>query len=171
MRRLFTLLPFIFLLPVIQAQTLQPNVISANGGVSKNDQMSLEWTVGEPFIDGVTGVERSYTEGFHQPVIEVGRVESSDTKPTPVVDEKNGITVYPNPVKTGLNIDLSPDVNKDIRLQLISAEGIPVMSEKMDPALHRTELDMSSLIPGQYVLWITNLQGEKIAAFSISKIQ
>ena len=156
---------------MVQAQTLQPNVIAANGGVSQNEKISVEWTLGEPFIEGITGEDRSYTEGFHQPVIRIGRSEPSDTEPTHVVDEKYGITVFPNPVRTGLTIDMSSDMRDDIRLQLLSADGIPVVSEKMDPLLQRTELDMSSLVPGHYTLWFTTMKGERIASFNISKIQ
>lgn len=170
MRRLLTLLPLLFLFSVIHAQTLQPNVIAANGGVSQNEKIALEWTLGEPFIEGITGKDRNYTEGFHQPVIVIGNIESPTAEPTSVMDEKYGITVFPNPVRIGLTIDMSRDMPDNVRLQLMSADGRPVISEKIDPVLQKTELDLSSLVPGNYMLWFTTTKGERLASFNISKI-
>ena len=59
----------------LSSQQLTPVVLSSNGGVGTSGKLQLEWTLGELAVEGLIGQPRSYTEGFHQPTLQVEQVE------------------------------------------------------------------------------------------------
>ena len=42
------------------------SVISAQGGFDKTESISLEWTLGENFVETVSLENNIFTQGFHQ---------------------------------------------------------------------------------------------------------
>ncbi|HSU51599.1 MAG TPA: hypothetical protein VLJ41_13435 [Segetibacter sp.] len=55
-------------------QQNEQSVIATAGDISKAGDISLEWTLGERAIESVSTSSSLYTQGFHQPLLEVQRI-------------------------------------------------------------------------------------------------
>ena len=88
--------------------------------------------------------------------------------PSPVEEQMGGrkLTVYPNPTKGELKVDITGGNNKDeIRIQLFSAQGIQLQSRKA--AVGTTPIDMVIYPPGWYILQVK--AGDKVTELKIIK--
>ena len=89
-------------------------------------------------------------------------------EPAPV-EEKLGdrvITIYPNPTKGALAVDITGGDSKDeIRISLFSAQGVQLQTTQATSG--RIPVEMASYPPGWYVLRIK--AGEKMTEFKIVK--
>ena len=92
-----------------------------------------------------------------------------DTIASAPVEEQLGdrkLTVYPNPTKGELKVDITGGNNKDeIRIQLFSAQGIQLQSRKA--AIGTTPIDMTLYPPGWYILQVK--AGDKVTELKIIK--
>ena len=159
----------------LTSQKLDQSVISADGGISKFPGGNIQWTLGEPAIEGLMGVERSYTEGFNQPFLDVQQVDPDSFKPQTQnkhggLDSDNDISIYPNPVSSVLSIDLQLEDFKEILLVVSNADGGQLINSITASGTGRTELDLSSLASGLYLLHFRTKDGKQIASYKISKI-
>ena len=88
--------------------------------------------------------------------------------PSPVEEQMGDrkLTVYPNPTKGELKVDITGGNNKDeIRIQLFSAQGIQLQSRKA--AVGTTPIDMVIYPPGWYILRVQ--AGDKVTELKIIK--
>ena len=88
--------------------------------------------------------------------------------PSPVEEQMGGrkLTVYPNPTKGELKVDITGGNNKDeIQIQLFSAQGIQLQSRKATNGT--TPIDMTLYPPGWYILRVK--AGEKVTEIKIIK--
>lgn len=97
-----------------------------------------------------------------------------DTIPTPVVEKLGDrmITIYPNPTKGALAVDITGGDSKpasaggdEISITLFSAQGVQLQSTKTTSG--RTPVEMANYPPGWYVLRVK--AGEKLTEFKIIK--
>jgi hypothetical protein len=73
-----------------------------------------------------------------------------------IVASSGRINIYPNPVQDILNVVVEMDPEKEILLELYTVLNTLVHQEQIVPAqLARTEVDVSDLAPGSYILRIT----------------
>ena len=89
-------------------------------------------------------------------------------EPTPVEDQlgERKITVYPNPTKGALAVEVTGGDTKDeIKLTLFSAQGVQLQSVKIDASI--TPLNMSHYSSGWYIMRVQ--AGDKVAEFKIVK--
>jgi len=88
--------------------------------------------------------------------------------PTPVVEQlgERTITVYPNPTKGALAVEIKGGNDKDaLRIELISAQGIQLQNLKA--ATGTTAIDMHAYPPGWFILRVQ--AGDKVTEFKIIK--
>ena len=91
-----------------------------------------------------------------------------DSIPAPVAEKLGDrmITIYPNPTKGALAVDISGGDTKDeISITLFSAQGVQLQSTKATQS--KTPVEMVSYPPGWYVLRVK--AGEKQTEFKIVK--
>ncbi len=91
-----------------------------------------------------------------------------DSIPAPVAEKLGDrmITIYPNPTKGALAVDISGGDTKDeISITLFSAQGVQLQSTKATQG--KTPVEMVSYPPGWYVLRVK--AGEKQTEFKIVK--
>lgn len=105
-------------------------------------------SVGEPVV-GTSGNYGSFhlTQGNVQGVIEIADPASVDD----ILNDNIGIRVYPNPVRTSLNIDRVGEAGEAV-LTLYSDTGALSLLTPLTAPHH--EIDASSLAPGIYILTI-----------------
>ena len=91
-----------------------------------------------------------------------------DSIPAPV-EEKLGdrtITIYPNPTKGALSVDITGGDNKDeINISLFSAQGVQLQSSRGSSG--KTAVEMAAYPRGWYILRVK--AGDKVTEFKIVK--
>ena len=125
MRKNFILLLFgLGISSLAWSQQLSPSVIASNGGINRAAGISLEWTLGEPTIESLSTADRLYTQGFHQPVLLVRKLQpgpaavvnsNAVAEVNPIAGYK--VTIAPNPVKSILLVNIASLNNVHIQLQ------------------------------------------------------
>ncbi len=58
------------------AQQLSPSVLAASAGTISTQTMVLDWTLGELVVETATSPDRLYTQGFHQPLLQVSELDN-----------------------------------------------------------------------------------------------
>ena len=164
------------IIPLAQAQHLSPSVISPSGDVSYSTDFSLEWTLGEIAVNTIHATDHIYTEGFHQPVLSVRVVEAPFNYNTTEYAENIAsgdlkITVVPNPVTSILHVTIISNDPSEILLQLSDLSGKTVISTEVDPMVNSTDLDVSFLPSGLYLLQFIDGEGKMIKTYKVAKIQ
>lgn len=126
----------------IQAQSL---LLLGSGGDSSQ---SLDWSLGEPFIDTHVSDHTLLTQGFQQPLISSGSTPVSDV---PLSDAE--VRVWPNPTSDFIYLE----TEMPVAVQLYSLTGKTVLSHTTPTKQRR--VDISSLTPGFYWLQLTDESG------------
>ena len=142
-------LPLIILLFVsttIFSQSLEPSTLGPQGGFDRAKNIIMEWTLGEMFTETVRPGDQIITQGFIQPALKIEQ-------------EKNtvqcAVDVYPNPVSEILKIQVQGCADRAYVISLFSRDGLRVMSTSLPPGESTSDVDMSSLPSGLYLLKVT----------------
>jgi|SRR6187455_1872525 len=157
--------------PLLNAQTSYPNVIAADGGTAQSKTMTIDWTVGEPVTESARTEQQWYTQGFQQPILTIKVVQPELYPTNSVRSAETEITVAPNPVSTTLTLTFKSLNENEIEAQISNFAGHIVKSETINTTLRKTQLDLSSLTPGLYMLRIYNSERQLLKVFKITKFQ
>ena len=173
-KTLFFLLGILCILSKVHSQQLSPSVIAAQGDISKAAGIALDWTLGEPFTESLPVSNGLYTQGFHQPLLQVIEISKTLTNQVagytkPVTDYK--ITVVPNPVQTYLTASITAPNNDKIIVSLIDITGRVIPVKFAGGSYSTVRVDMTGMIAGIYMLEIRKATGELIQTFKIIKGQ
>ena len=117
MLRLYSILIlFIAFSTQVIAQDLDHYVIGSDGGHSRNNQFSLDYTIGEVVTEfGEDTLNNVHlTQGFQQTMLAIVSVEEH------VLDIE--IDVYPNPAVDYLNVSI-PTLQEDMQFALFDMQG------------------------------------------------
>lgn len=145
------------------SQQKSQSVIASAGDISKGANVILEWTLGEPAIESVSTLSSLYTQGFHQPVLDVQRANSGNTL------IKNVFRVFPNPATSVLNIQLDKPVKERLLITLINVSGRALQNITFPQEATASRMDVSRHPHGIYLLRITNQDGSIHSEFKIIK--
>ena len=129
------------------AQDISRQTISSQGNYNSNQIMSLEWTLGDTFVETITTKNRIFTQGFNQSFL----LRSENTK-----KEKTNLIVFPNPVNSSLNIVLLPSYGDQIKMTLHDINGRFIKESNQQVKDLTSKLDVSHLQSGIYILKIYN---------------
>jgi hypothetical protein len=152
--------------PVL-AQTLSHHVVSPAGDVDRNDRIELAWTLGEIAVSGKTQLAESITEGFHQPIIRVERVDDD----FPFQNTAPDITVYPNPTNHALHVRFDKPATGNWQFILTTADGAQVSQHNQSTGRTDATLDVSSLPAGMYFLLLRSEDKAQQHQYKITRIQ
>ncbi len=163
MIKTFLLLPLALLFITAGAQIkLTPEIIAAGGGVGQSAGISLEWTLGEASIGQVSSSDRLYTVGFHQPVLIIDVAKTEKIK-TP------GITVFPNPVKDKLKVEINRVNLENITLVLCDMHGRTLAQKTVYGVSNMAEISFMQCLPGIYLLRAYDANKKLINTFKVTK--
>lgn len=129
------------------AQEISRQVISSQGSYDSNQIMSLEWTLGDAFVETVSTKNRIFTQGFNQPFL----LRSEE-----VTEDKINLIVFPNPVNSSLNILVHPNYGDQIKMTLHDIHGRFIKESNQQVKNLSLKLDVSYLQSGIYILNIYN---------------
>ena len=148
------------------AQQLSPSVLATGGGSIRTATMTLDWTVGE----AVAGTERTagglYTQGFHQPLLQVSEPQNLTS-----LDAEYRFTVAPNPVVALLNVAIATPKPMPLQLTLTDLAGRRYTLPVIPPGTASTQIDMTAYPAGTYLLRIARDGEWPLKTYKIVKTQ
>lgn len=157
MRLVYTFI-IMFSTALLSAQSISKTVVASAGGEVSTSEHSIGFTIGESII-GFVHEETSIDQGFWAGSLVV--------EPITVANELEGITIYPNPVETELNISTN---NKPVyAITLFGVDGKRTLKKKVDSTLIEHKIDLSHLSKGVYVLRLLVEGTDEAKLFKIIK--
>jgi len=140
MKKIITLI-LLFVTVSVGAQTIEREVISANGEFYSNSAGQLSTTLGEPVISTVSNGTNTLTQGFQQTKITITGIEDFQTN--------FEIHVYPNPVSSFITVKMD-ELKENISLSIYTVEGKVLL---INPLIgSETKLNIESFAKGNYFL-------------------
>ena len=157
------LLPFLFLFIAFStdatAQDLDHYVIGSDGGHSRNNQFSLDYTIGEVVTEfGEDTLNNVHlTQGFQQTMLAIVSVEEH-------VHDIN-IEVYPNPALDYLNVSI-PVLQEDMQFALFDLQGKLIDQQKINSKAFT--IGFSNQATGSYLL-VFSTKDQRIKTLQVQK--
>jgi len=156
----------------LSAQQFTRSVIASDGGTSARNAITLDWTLGELATDDCYVRNGMFTEGFHQPVLNVVQV-----KPDVFADkdyeakEELKVDVFPNPVSTKLRVELENNSESKVHTILTDGLGRSIAKKTALEGASTLHFEMKNLPDGFYILSLLNEGGKKLRSYKIIKSQ
>jgi hypothetical protein len=169
MKTAFHLFLGFFFVITAQAQELSPSVISSGGEVTKTPGISLEWTLGEFAVETISAGKKIYTQGFHQPILNVRSFHSPPSFESSKKHTGFNILVSPNPTQSFINIHVQAEANEQHNFCLFDMNGRKVLSMQAKGHSYVLRMELGRLSGGVYLLDIRDKNGKMIEAFKIVK--
>jgi hypothetical protein len=132
------------------AQTSDLQLISTSGQTTTQNQITMNWSVGEVVTSTFVNENNILTQGIQQ-----GKLTVTDISEPEQVDF--ALLVYPNPVKTELMIET---VEQGKTYELYDFNG--QLKKKGDLKTNKVSIDMSGYASGTYILRINGTKTHKI---------
>ncbi len=147
-----SVLLFIFLTTSIYCQKISHTLLSNSGGDSHNENIHLSVSIGESFIGMSKGNTHSLLTGFQQME---GDMSSSIFN---VDGYEVEITMFPNPVQDVLFIYLDSEIRiSNLKMRIYNLQGVVTHADLLQDM--QSEIDISNLPPGMYVITLVSNQG------------
>ena len=160
MLRIYSIFILIFLFSIsVTSQDLDHYVIGSDGGHSRNNQFSLDYTIGEVITEfGEDTLNNVHlTQGFQQTMLAIVSVEDH------LQDIE--IDVYPNPAVDYLNISI-PALQEDMQFALFDMQGKLIEKQKIDSK--KFTIGFSNMSTGNYLLVFSN-KDQRIKTLQVQK--
>jgi hypothetical protein len=154
-----TLLLFLFMISTVTSITAQ-QVVASSGNTATAGGYTVDWTLGEPVIETISGSNNILTQGMHQPNLVVTSLQDLTF---PGLEVK----VYPNPTGRFLRIEVIQTENDVFHYELSDITGRRILMKKMQA--QSEEIDMSSYVSGTYLLQVLNSRLEHVKVCKIIK--
>jgi hypothetical protein len=141
------------------AQDLDHYVIGSDGGHSRNNQFSLDYTIGEVVTEfGEDTLNNVHlTQGFQQTMLAIVSVEEH------VQDIE--IDVYPNPTVDYLNVSI-PVLQEDMQFALYDMQGKLIEQQKINSKAFT--IGFSNQSTGNYLL-VFSTKDQRIKTLQVQK--
>lgn len=137
------------------------HVVASSGNTGKMTGYAVDWTVGEPAIETISGVNNILTQGLHQTRLLVTSLIDPEF---PGLD----ISVFPNPTNQWLNIASNHIESLKLSYQLYDISGRNLLHAGM---FSETEIiDMKNYAPNIYILKIISDNGQSLKIYKILKM-
>ncbi len=151
--------------PVFMTQVRPvPEVISAYGGTGTASNILVDWTMGEMMVENISKAGMLYTQGFHQPFILIPVKQTSV-----LVAENLQINVYPNPVRSYVNISFETSTDRLVNLVLFDASGKLLQSKQVNTKTKVATMPMLGYSAGSYNIVVSDLRGKILQSITLIK--
>lgn len=151
MKHIYLFMAIIFLPLLSQAQSLQQELLSSSSGSLKNDNFSINWTIGEIAVESYSTPDLILTQGLLQ-----NRINPNVN--TSINDSKTKFRISPNPFSSSLEINSTIENSYSYEILDISGKQITIglVSSKL------ISINTSSIPKGIYLIRIITSQNEII---------
>ena len=171
-------IPFFILSLVGYAQSIAPTVVASQGGYAQGVDISLQWTLGEGFVETTYYKSVVFTEGFNQPTIDFSNPNSkNENSDYPTSSKGNAIfgnlsfETFPNPFQTYLNVSIIGSFKEDVEVRLVDLNGMVLKSVKISPESPTNKLDVEELPAALYMIHVINESTGQVAVFRVFKFK
>ena len=145
------------------SQNLSRDVIAAQGDFDQNENMTLEWTLGDAFIETVASTDNIFTQGFQQSfLMTVARLDTKDIENNPF-----NIVLYPNPVDAFLHVYVKSPNRTGLNISLYDVTGKFIKQESALETDKDITLNFSFLTSGIYILKIIDSESTAAIKFVV----
>jgi hypothetical protein len=152
---------YLFLTNEISAQyILSQQVLSNSGGNVNMAGITMDYTAGEAFTSKIDNGSYSISQGFHQYFTSTISTEKI---------ENNLFKFYPNPVTGICYLKFEKRVSGSSTLQIYNSVGIIIYKQYFNNT-DVIQLDLSHLIPGNYIAVLKDSKKQDISSFNLIKI-
>lgn len=163
MKAILFLLSFALGTFLIQAQTISKQVLGSSGASLSNGSHTLNFTAGEPIVgmiqNGVTIHQGFWAELFSDGTLSVTNVATTEAS----------ISVFPNPVVNYLNFNFKQMGAENYKVTLFDINGKKVLQSNLQSQHQNSQLDISQLSNGMYVLTLESNETNYQKSFKIIK--
>lgn len=148
----------------IKAQTLGRQVLSSAGNQYSDNDIQVDYTLGEPFVTTLSSIELILTQGFQQADVTLVGISTPE-------GPKWEVHHYPNPTRTQLTVAVNGDVNGTFQIRVMDVQGRLMYQEEMikDVANQQFMLHVEDWAAGSYFLSLYS-DVNQIAALVFQKI-
>lgn len=147
----------------LQAQSIAPSVIAAQGQVFSSPGHRLSFTTGEPVTASLASGGNVLTQGFHQPNLVVTALETQ--LPDPIE-----VSYWPNPTRDLLHVQISENGQEPQVLELFDLRGKFLQRQNVHPG-ETVKIDLTAYTAGIYFLRVSSPQSTESASYKIQKLQ
>ena len=137
------------------SQQKNQSVMASAGGISSGKSLVLEWTVGESVVETVKTPFILYTQGFHQPYLEIittnNKIKGSN--------QTNFFHVSPNPASSSFNIIFDKLTDLPLSLSITDINGKGLLIKIIPIKTGGIKIDATRFSAGAYFLRITDKSG------------
>lgn len=144
------------------SQIVSPELFTSSGDNFKNNDLELDWSIGEIMIETYSNADNSLTQGFHQPKYEV------TTRIDKISKDNFEINIFPNPTSELINLQTKGSVNQKLTYKLIDLQGKLLIEKSVKTT--NEQINMSNLSQSIYLLKISTENGKQVSVFKIQKI-
>lgn len=159
---------------IVFAQARDHYVIAAQGGSGTSPTLSIDWTLGELATESVYTTNQMFTQGFHQPFIQVNEVISHSNQISTRGSIAKGpdftISVAPNPTSSTLTVKVNGLNDQDVHVFISDGTGKRLLSETIAMGSGTAHLSIGDLATGLYILSCYSNDKRLLNVFKISKI-
>ena len=140
---------------------LSRQVISNLGGSISMAGITLDYTAGETFSSEINNNSYAVNQGFHQYFISTIAIDKL---------ENNLLKFYPNPVSGICYLEFDKPVSEDSDLFIYNSGGRIIYSKSIKKREDMIQLDLSNLLPGNYITILKNNKNTIVSSFKLIKI-
>ena len=146
---------FLLILPLkLFCQTNKPDVLASLGGSGYNAEISMNWTLGEIFINEFSNNDLVLAQGFHQGY---PAIPSGISAPF----SNSEIKAFPNPVTDILNIHIQNDLETiSWRMEVFDSKGVKIIDVYSKASTNA--IGFSSLAAGTYLVRVSHNDFSKV---------
>ena len=166
---------FFVIIGLSQAQSLSPTVIASQGAYSEGQQISLQWTIGESFVETTRYRSILFTEGFNQPFLNNGDQFSNGKSTADNSSNSSSIfgslefEAYPNPFQNYLNLSVTGTLANDIELRLVDVSGMILKRVKITPENPNSTITGEDLPAAVYLIHLIDESTGQTEIFRVLK--
>jgi hypothetical protein len=140
--------------------TLAQQVVASSGNSGSVASYMVDWTLGEPVIETISGSGNILTQGMHQSNLLVTAISELEL---PGMEVK----VYPNPTGRFLKIEIIQTGNEQFFYEISDITGRKTVLKEMQT--NTEEIDMGSYVSGIYLLNVLSQNHKIVKVFKIIK--
>jgi len=145
------------------AQNFSPDVISSAGETFQNNEVQLDWTLGEVMTATLENNTNILSQGFQQPYLEITSINKLSSA-------FGNIKIFPNPTHDWINFDLTLNQNTTVLIRLFDTNGKLIWENKKQETLITDKLNLKYFSSGNYILNFSCDKEQFSQSFQILKI-
>jgi Secretion system C-terminal sorting domain len=166
------LLPLVFLFFVfsLSAQSIERQVIGIGGNNNTDEQILLDWTLGETFTAFDNAPFGHYKEGFLQPLFLNEKLDNPDNQSEQNLSDYFDAEVFPNPFNGIFTFQINNVLKSDAQLIILDYSGRVLMKKILPVGSLKMEWAINDYPSGLYFLQFVDDFGVLKQSFKLMKL-